>query len=313
MTAETSRSRFGFLRNRAVVTTGVLGIVAVLAAVVVVATGGGSGGQRDARPVSSPTRARTPAKASGSGARAKPAVSSTEPTAVGSPTSIAPPTTAAGPGTGALATCKMPASTAANGGYSLVATVKGAIPHYSAPDGTPEGTVPATWYGGPSVLPVIAQQKGWYKVRLAQRPNGSTTWVRASDVTVARSPYWISVDLATRHVTLFRLSQKLLSAPAGVGSGSDPTPTGQFFVAFFEAAPSAGYGPFIMVTSAHSTSIANWEGSGDAVIGIHGPLGADSTIGMTGAYLSHGCIRLPIPELVQLRKVPAGSPIAICG
>lgn len=84
-------------------------------------------------------------------------------------------------------------------------------------------------------------------------------------------------------------------------------------MAFLEASPSAGYGPFIMVTSAHSTSIADWEGSGDAVIGIHGPLGANSLIGTTGAYLSHGCIRIPIPDLAQLRDVPAGSPISICG
>ena len=68
-------------------------------------------------------------------------------------------------------------------------------------------------------------------------------------------------------------------------------------MAFFEASPNPGYGPFILVTSAHSQTIANWDGSGDAVIGIHGPLGANSLIGTTGAYLSHGCIRLPIPDL----------------
>jgi hypothetical protein len=54
------------------------------------------------------------------------------------------------------------------------------------------------------------------------------------------------------------------------------------------------------------------EGSGDAVIGIHGPLGADILIGTTGAYLSHGCIRISVPYLVQLREVPAGSPISVC-
>jgi hypothetical protein len=160
---------------------------------------------------------------------------------------------------------------------------------------------------------VIAQEPGWLKVRLAGRPNGSTGWVRQSDVTVAATPYWISVDLTTRHVALFRLDQQVMDAPAGVGDAQDPTPTGQYFVAFLEASPSPGYGPFILVTSAHSTSIANWEGSGDAVIGIHGPLGANSLIGTTGAYLSHGCIRIPIPDLVQLRDVPAGSPISICG
>lgn len=143
--------------------------------------------------------------------------------------------------------------------------------------------------------------------------NGSTTWIHQADVTITSTPYWLSVDLATRHVSLFRLDRQIMSAPAGVGIGQDPTPTGQYFVAFFEASPSPGYGPFILVTSAHSTTIANWEGPGDAVIGIHGPLGANSLIGTIGAYLSHGCIRLPIPDLVELRDVPAGSPISICG
>ena len=82
-------------------------------------------------------------------------------------------------------------------------------------------------------------------------------------------------------------------------------------MAFFEASPNPGYGPFILVTSAHSQTITSWDGSGDAVIGIHGPLGANTLIGTTGAYISHGCIRLRIPDLNLLRNVPAGSPIAI--
>ena len=49
----------------------------------------------------------------------------------------------------------------------------------------------------------------------------------------------------------------------------------------------------------------------DAVIGIHGPLGANTIIGITGAYISPSCIRLRIPDLNLLRNVPAGSPIAI--
>jgi lipoprotein-anchoring transpeptidase ErfK/SrfK len=150
-------------------------------------------------------------------------------------------------------------------------------------------------------------------VRLATRPNGSTAWVRRGDVALTATPFRITVDLATRRVTLFRLGQEIMNAPAGVGTSQDPTPTGQYFVAFFEASPAPGYGPFIIVTSAHSTTIANWEGAGDAVVGIHGPLGADSLIGTTGVYLSHGCIRLPVPDLAQLRDVPAGSPISITG
>ena len=113
------------------------------------------------------------------------------------------------------------------------------------------------------------------------------------------------VNLSTKHVEMLVSGRVVLNAPAGIGTGTDPTPPGQFFVAFYEQSLGPGYGPFILVTSAHSDAIADWEGSGDAVIGIHGPLGAD--IGSSGVAVSHGCIRLPIDDLVRL----AGTPITI--
>ncbi len=192
-------------------------------------------------------------------------------------------------------------------------TVKGDIPRFAAPGGKRDGTVPARWYGAPATLAVIAQRPGWYRVRLATRPNGSTAWVRATDVTVTRTPYAIVVDLATRHLRLLRAGRVVMNVPAGVGTAQDPTPPGHYFVAMFEQSPSAGYGPFVLVTSAHSTAISDWEGSGDAVIGIHGPLGGASQISRGGAALSHGCVRLQDADLVRLRQVPVGTPITITG
>lgn len=102
-----------------------------------------------------------------------------------------------------------------------------------------------------------------------------------------------------------------MSAPAGSGTAQDPTPTGNFFVALFAAAPSAAWGPFIMVTSGHSNAISDYEGSGDAIVAIHGPINADAAIGTTGAHISHGCVRLHDVDLDQLRAVPVGSPVQI--
>ena len=132
-----------------------------------------------------------------------------------------------------------------------------------------------TWYGRPSALPVIAQKPGWVKVRLATRPNGSTAWLRSAHLTFSQTPYRIVVNLSTKHVRMLVSVRVALNAPAGIGTGTDLTPPGQFFVAFYEQSLGPGYGPFILVTSAHSEAIADWEGSGDAMIGIHGPLGAD--------------------------------------
>jgi lipoprotein-anchoring transpeptidase ErfK/SrfK len=186
-------------------------------------------------------------------------------------------------------------------------------PRYARP-GVPEpGSVPSSWWDRPSELPVIAAQPGWVEVRVAQRPNGTTAWLPASDVKLGTTPYRIVIDLATTHLMLYENGRMILSAPAGVGAGNDPTPVGEFFVAFREQAPSAGYGPFILVTSAHSPNISDWDGSGDAIIGIHGPLGDDSEIGTTGAQISHGCIRLHLQDLAVLAGIPPGTPIDVTG
>ncbi len=114
-------------------------------------------------------------------------------------------------------------------------------------------------------------------------------------------PYYIAIDLTSTRLHLFMNGQEIANFPAGVGIPSLPTPTGQFFVAFFAQAPSPGYGAFVMVTSGHSNAITDWEMSGDAIIAIHGALGADAAIGTTGARISHGCVRLHNADLAQLR------------
>ncbi len=198
---------------------------------------------------------------------------------------------------------------------TVLAAIRFTTPRYAAPGVRGAGQVPATWWGVPSVLPVVATRPGWVEVRLAQRPNGSTSWLPASAVRLSSTGYRIVISLSIMRLTLYRDGRPLLSAPAGIGTTDDPTPAGHYFVAFDEPppVPNPGYGPFILVTSAHSPAIGDWEGSGDAVIGIHGPLGDDSEIGTAGARISHGCIRLHDKDLLRLRQVPPGTPIDIVG
>ena len=197
---------------------------------------------------------------------------------------------------------------------TLVAATNGDIPGFQyAGDATPSMTVPGSWYGYPSVLPVIGSLPGWLEVRLAQRPNGSTVWVHQSDVTLSNTPYAIVIDLATEHLYVYDNGAEVLDFPAGVGAPNDPTPTGQYFMPMIYPSPGPGYGPFVLVTSDHSDTITDWENSGDAIIGIHGPIdsGADAEIGTTGAAISHGCIRLHDADLAQLSVIPAGTPIEV--
>ena len=209
-----------------------------------------------------------------------------------------------------IAATTPPLVAVAPAGATLIATTHGTIDRYGEPGGAPDGTIPGLWYGGVSALPVIAQKPGWLEVRLAQRPNESTAWVQAADVTVSSTPYRIVVDLGTAHLELWKSGHELYSFPAGVGTMSDPTTPGHFFLALYSQSPSAGYGPYVMVTSAHSNAITDWDESGDALIAIHGPLGEDGLIG-NGARISHGCIRLHDADLALLGAVPAGAPIDI--
>lgn len=193
----------------------------------------------------------------------------------------------------------------------LVAALSSTMSAQSSPGGAAAPAVAPTWHGSPVMLPVIATEAGYLQIRLPRRPNGSTTWIHASGVRLYSSPYSIVLNLRTRHLMLYRDGVLVLDASAGVGTPIDPTPTGHFFVAFFAAAPTPAWGPFVMVTSAHSNAITDWEASGDALIAIHGPLGEDSEIGTSGAQISHGCVRLHDSDLAKLRVVPDGSPIDI--
>jgi hypothetical protein len=155
---------------------------------------------------------------------------------------------------------------------------------------------------------VIAQKPGWVKVRLATRPNGSTAWLRSAHLTFSQTPYRIVVNLSTKHVEMLVFRARRAERARRDRHRDRPHATRPVLRRLLRAVTGT-YGPFILVTSAHSDAIADWEGSGDAVIGIHGPLGAD--IGSSGVAVSHGCIRLPIDDLVRLAGLPAGTPITI--
>jgi lipoprotein-anchoring transpeptidase ErfK/SrfK len=150
-------------------------------------------------------------------------------------------------------------------------------------------------------------------VRLAQRPNGSTTWIPLSDVSLSTTPYHLILNLASEHLVVYEYGKEIMDFPAGVGAPDDPTVTGNFFITMRVSPPDAGYGPFVLVTSAHSDTISDWEDSGDAIIAIHGPITSydDQLIGTTGAAISHGCIRLHDADLAQLNVIPPGSPLDI--
>lgn len=217
-----------------------------------------------------------------------------------SPTTTAPATT----------TTTFPAEVS---GVTTVAVIGSSVAGHSAPDGPVTVTIPGSWYGYPSILPVIDHRPGWVEVRVAQRPNQTTAWVPLSDVGLLSTHWRLVLSLASAHLKVYEDDRLVYDFPAGIGTPSDPTPIGHYFIAMTVPPPTPAYGAFVLATSAHSEHITDWEQSGDAIVGIHGPLDPydDSLIGTTGARISHGCVRLHDQDLVLLGAVPPGSPLDV--
>jgi len=195
---------------------------------------------------------------------------------------------------------------------TTIATVTGALRYSATPGGRPIGAIPVgSWWGQTKRLPVVARLPGWLEVRLPQRPNGLTGWIPARSARLSTTRFAILVDVTTTRLQLWHAGRLLYDLPAGVGTTTDPTPLGIYYVMDVAPPEGPGWGPFILDTNAHSDAIQSWEGEGDAFTAIHGPLGADAEIGTTGGAISHGCIRLHDADLAKLAGVPPGTPVVI--
>jgi hypothetical protein len=195
---------------------------------------------------------------------------------------------------------------------TLLATPVGDIPTYDAPNGRRTG-VTGHWYGRQLTMPVLRLMKGWAEVRLPERPNGKTAWISTQYVAWSRSYYRIVMHRDAKTLTLVKDGYPQWTAPVGMGASRTPTPLGSFFVTTIEHETTRGYGPFQLATSGHSETIQSWQGMGDAIIAIHGPISAksDRQIGTTGTYISNGCIRMHLGDLQRLSEVPVGTPVDI--
>jgi len=154
-----------------------------------------------------------------------------------------------------------------------------------------------------------AKGRVWYRVRLPIRPNNSTGWVLAADLTATRGlTTYLVVYRKLFTATLYRNGRPIFRTRIGVGKPYWPTPTGDFYIR--EVLTGFGdpfYGPVAFGTSARSAVLTDWEGGG-GVIGIHGTNSPQILPGR----VSHGCIRMRNPSVLRLlRLMPLGTPLAI--
>ena len=208
-----------------------------------------------------------------------------------------PPTTAARtPGPATIATTKVLALVA----YAQPATTAKVVGTFS----------PKTSYGLPRTMLVTGVKPGWYEVLLPQRPNDSSGWVPAADVTVSTTAYKITVQLSAHHLWLTNAGKAVLDTPAVIGNGSTPTPTGLFYVTDpvdLRTNPNTAYGVFALGLSGFSNVLTSFDG-GPGQIAVHGTNDA----AQVGQSISNGCVRIPNPDILQIAAVvPLGTPVQI--
>lgn len=148
----------------------------------------------------------------------------------------------------------------------------------------------------------------WIRLRLPQRPNNVTGWVRRA----ALGPFELVhtrlvVDHRTLSVTLYDRGRRRFQARVGMGAPSTPTPRGSFWIREkFHVHGSPLYGTRAMGTAAYSNMLTDWPGGG--VIGVHGT----DEPGLIPGRPSHGCIRLKNRDIRRLYALtPIGTPVRI--
>lgn len=197
-------------------------------------------------------------------------------------------------------------------GESIVATAAThSVPLYRSPSAQrPFARLSnPTSVGSPLVFLVKARRRGWEQVFLPMRPDGSTGWIKDSDLSLAWDPYSLEARL-TQHELILRKNGRVAARfPAAVGRSVLPTPTGRYYLVELlkQPDPNGAYGPYAFGTSAFSKVLYHF-GGGPGQIGIHG---SDRQASI-GHSVSHGCIRLRNSDITRLAHLlPLGTPITI--
>ncbi len=154
------------------------------------------------------------------------------------------------------------------------------------------------------------REDGWLNVLLPVRPNGSTGWIRRSDVSLTRHSYRVLVELGAHKLTVWKGNELFAEEPIAVGTVERPTPPGNYYTA--ELLEPTGedallYGAFAFSLSGFSEVLQSFRG-GEPQLAIHGTTDPSSI----GSDVSNGCIRLNNEAITRLATtLPIGVPVEV--
>jgi hypothetical protein len=154
----------------------------------------------------------------------------------------------------------------------------------------------------------------WIEVFLPVRPNGTTGWVRRSDVQVEGHSFRIEVHLADFNLKAFEGDEVILDAPIATAEDNTPTPGGLYYTTELlpTGDPDSLYGPYAYGLSGFSEKLLSFNG-GQGQLGIHGTNQPEKM----GQKVSAGCIRLrnedieKLVETLEAAELEIGIPVQV--
>ena len=161
-------------------------------------------------------------------------------------TTVAPTTTTLAPNSSQIAEATVPV-----------------VQIYAQPgDAAPIRTFDNPWHVNEDVrfpVPLVflaesVRPDGWVQVLLPVRPNGSTGWIKSTDVRLRQNSFRVEVSVGAHHITVFQGAGVVYEGPVATGAPETPTPTGHYFIRVLIQAPDPNtvYGPFAYGLSSHS-------------------------------------------------------------
>lgn len=182
-----------------------------------------------------------------------------------------------------------------------------------APGTPPVATLPnPTRDGRLLVVELLATDPSgqWLYAQLPQRPNGSTGWIRATDVEPFDVANRIEINVTTNQLRVLRgdSDEVLFETSVATGRPNTPTPLGDYFIDIYNPlGHHAVYGWGQMSISAFSEVLYTF-GGGIGQVAIHG-WNNDSVMGQ---HVSNGCIRMRNGDIARVAELTGlGAPVRI--
>ena len=209
-----------------------------------------------------------------------------------------------------------PASLPANSTFIAQPISSSVKVHEQPDDASPSQEYPNPWllddnpdHTVPQVFLVEERKPDWVRVVLPVRPNGTTGWIKSSDVRLTPNSFRIVVERGAHQITVYNGDQVIVQEPVAIGTDETPTPTGKYYLRVLLKAPDPNtvYGPYAYGLSGHSDVLTEFNG-GDGELGIHG----NNDASVLGKSVTHGCVRMSNESITKLAgRLPLGTPVEI--